>query len=323
MKRENSTYAERNTFLGAYYQDKLIGFIRMTYADRAANIVQILNMIKHYDKRPANALIAKAVEICAQKGISYLMYYNYIYNDPKSSLTEFKRRNGFEQVLLPRYYIPLTPKGRIALSLGLHRSLAKQIPQCLVARLLKLRSLWYARRMKSSRAIEGRTMPGIVRPCHKDAAGQAIRAVGADGRDPSSRVFLRGGDVVDESLGVYVGWVARKGSFSDGMPLRNERGDVVLAFSGEEFPEPGRRSVSRGEGTSSIGPALYLVHLYEEDPSFPAGLNGQISRIRDRPEARNRAAFQRSLWDAPDLLPRVKGRVLFRRGSQGDSGRVS
>jgi len=43
------------------------------------------------------------------------MYCNYIYNDPKSSLTEFKRRNGFEQVLLPRYYIPLTLKGKIAL----------------------------------------------------------------------------------------------------------------------------------------------------------------------------------------------------------------
>ena len=46
----------------------------------------------------------------------------------------------------------------------------------------------------------------------------------------------------DESIGLYVGWVARKNSFSDGMPLRNDRGDVVLIFSGEEFPEPGTRS---------------------------------------------------------------------------------
>ncbi len=152
VKRENSTYAERNAFLGAYCQDELIGFIRMTYADRVANIVQLLSMMKHYDKRPANALIAKAVEICAQKGISHLMYYNYIYNDPKSSLTEFKRRNGFEKVLLPRYYIPLTPKGKIALSLGLHRGLAQRMPKPLLTQLLKMRSLWYARRLK---AIEG------------------------------------------------------------------------------------------------------------------------------------------------------------------------
>ena len=39
----------------------------------------------------------------------------------------------------------------------------------------------------------------------------------------------------DESLGVYVGWSERVGSFSGGMPLRNERGDMALAFSGEEF----------------------------------------------------------------------------------------
>ena len=78
-------------------------------------------MIKHYDKRPANALIAKAVELCEQQGMSYLMYCNYVYNDPESSLTEFKRRNGFEQALVPRYYVPLTLKGKIALRLGLHR----------------------------------------------------------------------------------------------------------------------------------------------------------------------------------------------------------
>lgn len=152
VKRENSTYAERNDFLGAYDKDELIGFIRITYTDRVANIVQLLTMMKHYDKRPANALIAKAVEICEQKGISHLMYYNYIYNDPKSSLTEFKRRNGFEQVLLPRYYIPLTPKGKIALSLGFHHGLLKSIPKPLLSQLLKIRSLWYARRLK---AVEG------------------------------------------------------------------------------------------------------------------------------------------------------------------------
>ena len=150
VKRENSTYAQRNTFLSAYYQGELIGFVRMTRADGVAHLVQILTMMKHYDKRPANALIAKAVEICEQMGISYLMYYNYTYNDPNSSLTEFKRRCGFEQVLLPRYYAPLTLKGEIALKLGLHRGLARCIPRSVVTHLLKLRSFWYARRLKGT-----------------------------------------------------------------------------------------------------------------------------------------------------------------------------
>jgi asparagine synthase (glutamine-hydrolysing) len=81
----------------------------------------------------------------------------------------------------------------------------------------------------------------------------------------------------DESLGVYVGWIARKDSFSDGMPLRNERGDVVLVFSGEEFPEPGTAQglKDRGHELDVAGPS-YLAHLYEEDPSFPVGLNGRF-----------------------------------------------
>ncbi len=87
--------------------------------------------------------------------------------------------------------------------------------------------------------------------------------------------FYGTGTWVDESLGVYVGWVVPKNSFSDGMPLCNERGDVVLVFSGEEFPEPGtaRRLKERGHQLDLEG-SSYLVHCYEEDPSFPAGLNG-------------------------------------------------
>jgi asparagine synthase (glutamine-hydrolysing) len=81
----------------------------------------------------------------------------------------------------------------------------------------------------------------------------------------------------DEALGVYVGWIVRKDSFSDGMPLRNEREDVVLVFSGEEFPEPGteQRLKERGHRLEHGGPS-YLVHLYEEDTSFPAALNGRF-----------------------------------------------
>lgn len=149
VKIENSTYAERNAFLGAYCEDELIGFIRITYVDGVASIIQLLTKMKHFDKRPANALIAKAVEICEQQGMSYLMYCNYVYNDPKSSLTEFKRRNGFEQVLVPRYYIPLTFKGKLALKLGLHHGLKGQIPKPVMTQLLKIRSIWYGRRLQA------------------------------------------------------------------------------------------------------------------------------------------------------------------------------
>jgi asparagine synthase (glutamine-hydrolysing) len=89
--------------------------------------------------------------------------------------------------------------------------------------------------------------------------------------------FYVTGTWVEESLGAYIGWIARKDSFSDGMPLRNERGDVVLVFSGEEFSESGtvQRLMARGHKLDAAGPS-YLPHLYEEDSSFPTGLNGRF-----------------------------------------------
>lgn len=89
--------------------------------------------------------------------------------------------------------------------------------------------------------------------------------------------FYGTGTWVDERLGVYVGWTVRKNSFADGMPLCNERGNVVLVFSGEEYSEPGtaRRLEERGHALEVEGPD-YLVHLYEEDSVFPAGLNGRF-----------------------------------------------
>ncbi|MGH7970009.1 MAG: hypothetical protein ACREIC_14910, partial [Limisphaerales bacterium] len=78
-------------------------------------------------------------------------------------------------------------------------------------------------------------------------------------------------------LGVYVGWAVQKDSFSDGQPLVNERHDVVLVFSGEEYPEPGTAARLKGLGheLGAKGPS-YLVHLYEDDPKFPANLNGRF-----------------------------------------------
>ena len=120
-------------------------------------------------------------------------------------------------------------------------------------------------------------MPGIVglvTSMPRDRAeAQLLRMLERLRHEP----FYATGTWIDEALGVYVGWTVRKGSFADGMPLRNERGDVVLVFSGEEFPEPdtARRLTERGHALDPTGPS-YLAHLSEEDPSFPAGLNGRF-----------------------------------------------
>jgi asparagine synthase (glutamine-hydrolysing) len=120
-------------------------------------------------------------------------------------------------------------------------------------------------------------MPGIVglltkRP-REWAEPQLLKMIEAFRHES----FYVSGTWIDESLGVYVGWTVRKGSFSDGMPLSNERGDVLLVFSGDDFPEPGTalRLKARGHSSQPEGPS-YLVHLYEEDSAFPACLNGRF-----------------------------------------------
>lgn len=149
IKRALATYLERSIFIGAYFQDELIGFMKITSVNSTATITQILSAQKHFDKRPNNAMIAKAVEFCEAGRKSPFIYGSFVYYDPNSTLTEFKRRNGFESVPLPRYYIPLTLKGRIALKLGLHRGVAGNVPRPIFKLFLKIRSFWYARKLKA------------------------------------------------------------------------------------------------------------------------------------------------------------------------------
>ena len=120
-------------------------------------------------------------------------------------------------------------------------------------------------------------MPGIVGLVtgmpHERAERELRRMVDALRHES----FYEAGTWIDASLGLYVGWCARKNSLSDPMPLRSERGDIVMVFSGEEFAAPGtaRRLKEQGHVLDDQG-SEYLVHLYEEDPSFPAGLNGRF-----------------------------------------------
>ena len=89
--------------------------------------------------------------------------------------------------------------------------------------------------------------------------------------------FYVSGTWIDAANGIYVGWVARQGSFDDGMPLSNETGEVTLVFSGEEFPEPGTASALKARGHAvMLGGPSYLVHRYEEESDFPKRLNGRF-----------------------------------------------
>ena len=125
VKRNLSKYEKTSDFIGAYYEGELIGFVHLIYTDKYALMSQILSMIKHFNKAPNNLLIAKTVELCAEKGVRYLIYGRMSEN----TLGKFKKRNGFIKVLVPRYYVPLNHKGKIALRLNLHKGIRGILPQ--------------------------------------------------------------------------------------------------------------------------------------------------------------------------------------------------
>jgi len=159
VKRGLTTYLDRSDFIGAYWNEELIGFIKIVYVDDIANLIHIISMNEHYDKRPMNALIAKAVELCQEKGISQLVYGRFVYgNNRQGSFVEFKRRNGFEQVKFPRYYVPLSLRGKVFVNLRLYRGLNGLIPEPFLQPLLRFRT-WYCKAISTKSTLQRRNLP--------------------------------------------------------------------------------------------------------------------------------------------------------------------
>ena len=151
VHREEATSLDTSVFIGALLGDELIGFAKLM-ADETrtqANLVNILSMVRHRDRAPTNALVAQAVRSCAERGIPYLVYSSFAYGkSQRSSVSDFKERNGFVRVDLPRYYVPLTRLGSVAFRLRLHHRLVEHLPESLGAKLREVRSAWYKRRFQ-------------------------------------------------------------------------------------------------------------------------------------------------------------------------------
>jgi len=101
------------------------------------------------------------------------------------------------------------------------------------------------------------------------AEAQLLAMIESMRHEPSYRT----GTWIHEGMGIYLGWAERSGSGN--MPLRNEKGDVILCFSGEDFSEPAEDQL-KGQGNSVGKGSSYLVRMYEGDPTFPASLNGRF-----------------------------------------------
>jgi hypothetical protein len=155
VRRANGTFRERSVFLGAFLDETLIGYAKLTSdeSNGQAGLMQIVSMIRHRDKAPTNLLIAEAVRSCADRGIPFLWYAHFSYrNKERDSLAEFKLHNGFEQIDIPRYYVPLTLAGRVALQLGLQHGVSERLPRTVLETARDLRNRWYLKRSPAAQA---------------------------------------------------------------------------------------------------------------------------------------------------------------------------
>lgn len=149
VKRDHGSFLDRSDFICAYCGEEFIGFLKLVYRGNIASILQLNSKAAHYDKRPSNALLAKAVELCEARGISHLIYgkFNYGHND--SSLREFKERHGFYEMLVPEYYVPLTSWGWICVKLHLYHGAMHLVPEGVLSLARNLRARWYSLKSKT------------------------------------------------------------------------------------------------------------------------------------------------------------------------------
>jgi hypothetical protein len=144
VKADHESFVGRSDFICAYFEDEMIGYLKLVYKGEVAAILNLAVKTSHNDKRPANALVAMAIERASAKGIVFVTYGLYNYGNKRDSpLREFKSRNGFNEVLTPRYYVPLTAWGKAAMRIGLHRGILGILPTSWISFGIDARAKWY------------------------------------------------------------------------------------------------------------------------------------------------------------------------------------
>ncbi len=145
VRRDHESFLDRSEFICAYHESELVGYIKLVYRGKIASILNILTNEEHKERRPANALMTSVVDICFEKGLTHLTYGFFHHGNKRDeSITLFKTRHGFEEALVPRYYVPITLWGRLAIAMGLHRGAIGVLPDSVLKVALRARASWYS-----------------------------------------------------------------------------------------------------------------------------------------------------------------------------------
>lgn len=124
-------------------------------------------------------------------------------------------------------------------------------------------------------------MPGIAGIIEKGSHEETTNALQMMVKCMMHEKFYTSGTYVNDRMGLRIGWVCHKDSFSDCLPIWNEKKDICLIFSGENAAGKSEIDELKAKGHQcSSENASYLVHLYEEmGIRFLEKLNGWFSGV--------------------------------------------
>jgi hypothetical protein len=146
IKNDLGSFPKESSFTGAYFKGELVGFMKLFEGNGIMRMIHIIATLAHRDKCVMDALIARAVKICDEKKIVHLHYGDWT----SRGLGVFRVKYNFQRHDCPRYFIPLTARGKFMLNLRLHRPLRERLPQAWADRLIDVRNHWNAMRYRES-----------------------------------------------------------------------------------------------------------------------------------------------------------------------------
>jgi asparagine synthase (glutamine-hydrolysing) len=122
-------------------------------------------------------------------------------------------------------------------------------------------------------------MPGIVGIISQRPSAQYNALVKSMAKCLIHEPFYTEGVYINQEVGLWSGWACHKDAFGDCLPIWNEKRDICLLFSGEDFADQIDIAALRMRGHEfGSDDASYLVHLYEEmGCAFLEKLNGWFS----------------------------------------------
>ena len=149
IKEELSSFLARCILVGAYYQNELVGFMKLFRSKNVLRTIHIIAKVSHRNKCVMDALIAKAVELCAQEKIENLHYGSW----SEGGVGDFRAKHGFQRVEVPRYFVPLSIRGKLMLRFKLHRPIRDRLPKSWVGPLRDLRAKLNSIRYRPIKAL--------------------------------------------------------------------------------------------------------------------------------------------------------------------------